>query len=66
MITLTLENLGIQNLLPMEYGIIHMQFSVNALYWGVIILAIVMCTAVYMISGQLKKIELLNEIKSEG
>ncbi|MCI9369920.1 MAG: ABC transporter permease [Lachnospiraceae bacterium] len=66
MITLMLENLGIQNLLPMEYGIIHMQFSVNAFYYGVIILAVVICTAVYMISQQLKKIELLNEIKSEG
>ncbi len=66
MITLMLENLGIQNLLPMEYGIIHMQFSVNAFYYGVIILAVVMCTAVYMILQQLKKIELLNEIKSEG
>ena len=66
MVTLMLENLGIQNLLPMEYGIIHMQFSVNAFYYGVIILAVVICTAVYMISQQLKKIELLNEIKSEG
>ncbi len=66
MITLMLENLGIQNLLPMEYGIIHMQFSVNTFYYGVIILAVVMCTAVYMILQQLKKIELLNEIKSEG
>ncbi len=66
MITLMLENLGIQNLLPMEYGIIHMQFSVNTFYYGVIILAVVICTAVYMISQQLKKIELLNEIKSEG
>ncbi len=66
MITLMLENLGIQNLLPMEYGIIHMQFFVNTFYYGVIILAVVMCTAVYMISQQLKKIELLNEIKSEG
>ncbi len=66
MITLMLENLGIQNLLPMEYGIIHMQFSVNTFYYGVIILVVVMCTAVYMILQQLKKIELLNEIKSEG
>ncbi len=66
MVTLMLENLGIQNLLPMEYGIIHMQFSVNTFYYGVIILAVVMCTAVYMILQQLKKIELLNEIKSEG
>lgn len=65
-ITLMLENLAIQNLLPMEYGIIHMQFSINAFYYGVIILAVVICTAVYMISQQLKKIELLNEIKSEG
>ncbi len=65
-ITLMLENLGIQNLLPMEYGIIHMQFSINAFYWGIIILAVVICTAVYMIIQQLKKIELLNEIKSEG
>ena len=66
MVILKLENLGIQNLFSMEYRIIHMQFSINALYYGVVILAIVMCTAVYMISGQLKKIELLNEIKSEG
>lgn len=65
-ITLMLENLGIQNLLPMEYGIIHMQFSINAFYWGIIILAVVICIAVYMIIQQLKKIELLNEIKSEG
>ncbi len=65
-ITLMFENLGIQNLLPMEYGIIHMQFSIDAFYWGIIILAVVMCTAVYMIIQQLKKIELLNEIKSEG
>jgi len=65
-IMLMFGNLGIQNLLPMEYEILHMQFHINALYYGVLILAIVMCTAVYIVSEQLKKIELLNEIKSEG
>lgn len=65
-IVLVFENLGIKNWLPMEYGIIHMSFYIKAVYVGVMILAIVMCTAVYTISQQLKRIKLLKELKSEG
>lgn len=60
------ENLVIHKLFTMEYQLFHMEYDFRTFGIGVIILLIVLATAIYNISENLKKIDLLKEIKSEG
>lgn len=59
-------NLVITNLLPMEYQVMRMSIALGTGCVGVLIVGAVLGVAVHTISGQLKKITLLEEIKSEG
>lgn len=63
---LWLENLGMDRFFSMEYKLLNMQFQPRTFVVGVVILIIVLIAALYNINEQLKKIDLLKEIKSEG
>lgn len=59
-------NYAVRNLLSVEFRIMKLGFAGAALGTGIVITGIVLGVAVYTIAGQLKRIELLKEIKAEG
>lgn len=63
---LMIINLVIDNLFPIEYQMMRMALPLGTFCIGAVILGIVLGVALYTISEQLKKIELLKEIKVEG
>ncbi len=61
-----LENLGIKLLFTIEFQILHMDMGLGTLLVGIAILVIVLMTANHYIGENLRKLELLKEIRSEG